>query len=61
MNEVTKAKAVVREKERAIWTRVEALGREARATDGAVKASAAATPGAETSRERHVQTLTSGL
>jgi hypothetical protein len=59
MDEVTKAKAKVRERERAIWNRVEAVGREACAADGAtVKASA--TAGTETKREKQAQTLTSG-
>ncbi len=61
MDEVTKARAKVRERERAIWNRVEAVGREARAADGAkVKASATATAGTETQREKQAQTLTSG-
>ncbi len=61
MNEVTKARAKVRERERAIWTRVETVGREARAADGAtVKASAAATAGTEPNREKQAQTLSSG-
>lgn len=59
MDEVTKARAKVREGERAISNRVEAVGREARAADGAtVKESAAA--GTETKREKQAQTLTSG-
>ncbi len=61
MDEVTKARAKVRERERAIWNRVEAVGREARAADGAkVKASATVTAGTETQREKQAQTLTSG-
>ncbi len=61
MDEVTKAKAKVRERERAIWNRVEAVGREARAVDGAtVKASATATAGPETKREKMTQALSSG-
>jgi len=61
MDEVTKAKAKVRERECAIWNRVEAVGREARAADGAtVKASASATAGTETKREKMTQALSSG-
>jgi len=61
MDEVTKAKTKVRERERAIWNRVETLGREARAADGAtVKASASATAGTETRQEKQAQTLSSG-
>lgn len=61
MDEVTKAKTKVRERERAIWNRVETLGREARAADGAtVKASTAATAGTETRQEKQAQTLSSG-
>ncbi len=61
MDEVTKARAKVRERERAIWNRVEAVGREARAADGAtMRASATATAGAETKREKQAQTLSSG-
>jgi len=58
---VRKARAKVRERERAIWTRVETVGREARAADGAtVKASATATAGTEPNREKQAQTLSSG-
>ncbi len=61
MDEVTKARAKVRERERAIWNRVEAVGREARAADGAkVEASATATAGTEIQREKQAQTFTSG-
>ena len=61
MDEVTKARAKVRERERAIWNRVEAAGREARAADDAtVKASATATAGTETKREKMTQALSSG-
>ena len=59
MDEVTKARAKVRERERAIWNRVEAVGREARAAEGAtVKASA--TAGTETKREKMTQALSFG-
>ncbi len=59
MDEVTKARAKVRERERALWNRVEAVGREARAVDGAaMKVSASAEP--ETRREKQAQTLSSG-
>ena len=61
MDEVTKARAKVRERERAIWNRVEAVGREARAADGAmVKTFATATAGTETKREKMTQALSSG-
>ncbi len=61
MDDVKKARAKVRERERAIWTRVETVGREARAADGAtVKATAAATAGTEPNREKQAQTLSSG-
>jgi len=61
MDDVKKARAKVRERERAIWTRVETVGREARAADGAtVKASAAATAGTEARQEKQAQTLSSG-
>ena len=61
MDEVRKARAKVRERERAIWTGVETIGREARAADGAaVKASATATAGPETKREKMTQALSSG-
>jgi len=61
MNEATKMRAEVRERERAIWNRVETIGREARAADGAtVKASAAATAGNEVRREKQAQTPSSG-
>ncbi len=61
MDEVRQARAKVRERERAIWNRVETVGREARAADGAaVKASAAATAGTEPNREKQAQTLSSG-
>ena len=61
MDEVRKVRAKVRERERAIWTRVETIGREARAADGAtVKASAAATAGTEPNWEKQAQTLSSG-
>ncbi len=62
MDEVKKARAKVRERERAIWTRVETIGREARVADGAtVEASAAATVGTEPNREKQAQTLGSSL
>ena len=58
MDEVKKARAKVREREREIWIRVETIGREARAADGAtVKASAAATPGVDGKQERQAQAL----
>lgn len=57
MDEVTKAKTKVRERERAIWNRVEAIGREARAADGAAKASASMTADPEAKREKQAQTL----
>ena len=60
MDEVKKARAKVRERERAIWNRVETVGREARAADGAVKASAAATAGTDARQEKQAQTLSSG-
>ena len=61
MDEVRKARAKVRERERAIWTRVETIGREARAADGAtMKASATATARTEPNREKQAQTLSSG-
>ena len=61
MDEVKQARAKVRERERVIWNRVETVGREARAADGAtVKASAAATAGTEPKREKQAQTLSSG-
>ena len=57
MDEVKKARAKVRERERAIWNRVETAGREARAADATTaKASASATAGAETKREKQAQT-----
>ena len=59
MDEVAKARAKVRERERAIWNRVEVVGREARAADDAT-VKATATAGAETKREKHAQTLRSG-
>ncbi len=61
MDEVKQARAKVRERERGIWNRVETIGREARAADGAtVKASAAATAGTEPNREKQAQTPSSG-
>ena len=61
MDEVKQARAKVCERERAIWNRVETVGQEARAVDGAtVKASAAATAGTEPNREKQAQTLSSG-
>lgn len=61
MDVVKKARAKVRERERAIWTPVETVGREARAADGAtVKASAAATAGTDARKEKQAQTLSSG-
>ncbi len=60
MDEVRKARAKVRERERAIWNRVETVGREARAADGAtVRASEAATAGTDARKERQAQTLSS--
>jgi len=57
MDEVKKARAKVRERERAIWNRVEAVGYEARAADGAtVKASAAATASTDARKEKQAQT-----
>ncbi len=56
-----KARAKVRERERAIWPRVETVGHEARAADGArVKASSAATAGTDARQEKQAQTLGSG-
>lgn len=56
MDEVRKARAKVRERERAIWNRVETVGREARAADGAaVRASAAAIVGAYAEQEKQAQ------
>ena len=53
MDEVKKARAKVRERERAIWNRVETVGREARAADGVVaKASATATAGTDAKKGR---------
>lgn len=47
----------VRERERAIWNTVETMGREARAADPvAQKAAAAATPEAQTRRDKSSQT-----
>jgi hypothetical protein len=61
MDEVRKVRAKVRERERAIWNRVEAVGYEARAADGAtVRASAAATAGTDARKEKQAQTLSSG-
>ncbi len=52
MDEVKQARAKVRERERSIWNRVEVIGRDARAADGAtVKASAAATAGTDARKE----------
>jgi hypothetical protein len=60
-SEVRKARAKVRECERAIWNRVETIGREARAADGAtVKASAAETVGNEARQEKQAQAPGSG-
>ena len=59
MDEVTKARAKVRERERAIWNQVEAVGREARAADGAT-VKTTATAGTETKREKMTQALSSG-
>lgn len=61
MDEVKQARAKVRERERAIWHRVETIGREARAADGAtLKASAVATAGNDAKQEKQAQTLSSG-
>ena len=61
MDEVRKARAKVRERERGIWTRVKTAGREARAADGtAVMASAAAKAGTDAKEEKQAQTLGSG-
>ena len=59
MDEVARTRAKVRERERAIWNRMEAVGREARTADGAT-VKAMATAGAETKREKQAQTLGSG-
>lgn len=60
MDEVAKARAKVHERERAIWNRVETIGREARAADGAAKAAASMKADPETKREKQAQTPGSG-
>ena len=48
-----KARAKVRERGRGIWTRMETVGREARAADGAaVKTLETATAGADAKQEK---------
>jgi tetrahydrodipicolinate N-succinyltransferase len=61
MDEARKARAKVRERERAIWNHVETIEREARTANGAkVRASATAAAGTEPNREKQGQTLSSG-
>jgi tetrahydrodipicolinate N-succinyltransferase len=51
MDEARKARAKVRERERAIWNHVETIEREARTANGAkVRASATAAAGTEPNR-----------
>lgn len=59
MDEMRKTRAKVRERERAIWNRVETVGREARTADAtSLKVSAAVST--EPNRDKQAQTLSSG-